>query len=241
MPTRIIYVHGMGGSPEDWLPVQKNIAGLSLPLDAKAGSPAKCGARLAEEILAQVSGAFCLCGYSMGGRMSILAAEELIKRGKKPDGLVLVSTGFGSPSDAERTARIRSDDAWATLAEEDTEAFWRKWYEQELFASFRALPEARREAWLESRKTMNIEDLSAQLRFLGPGHHEDLLPKLRDLASRGVRTLYIAGNLDKKYAELAQKVAEIPGLIVELLPGAGHILPLEAPEALGLRIRKFVQ
>lgn len=234
-------MHGMGGSPEDWLPVQKNVPGLSLPLDAKAGSPAKCAARLADEILAQVSGAFCLCGYSMGGRMAILAAEELLKRGKKPESLVLVSTGFGSSSEAERTARNRADEGWAALAEENSEAFWKKWYEQELFASFHALPEAQREAWLESRKAMDIEDLSAQLRFLGPGHHEDLLPKLRDLSLRGVRALYIAGNLDKKYAELAQKVAEIPGLIVELLPGAGHILPLEAPEALSLRIRKFVQ
>lgn len=241
MPTKVVYVHGMGGSPEDWRTVQARQPGLALPIDEEAATPAAAAAKLAEDTASLVGGSFALCGYSMGGRLAILAAQALLARKRKPDGLILISSGFGEAGDAERTERNQRDAEWADLAERDAGEFWRKWYEQELFATFPNLPEATREAWLEQRKSMDIGTLTAQLRKLGPGHHGDLRPAVKELAAKGVRVLYIAGDLDKKYSELSRTVEGIPGVTVERLGGAGHLLPLEAPEALALRIARFIK
>jgi pimeloyl-ACP methyl ester carboxylesterase len=88
---------------------------------------------------------------------------------------------------------------------------------------------------------MDIGALSSQLRNLGPGSHGDLFPILKSLPARGVRVLYIAGDLDKKYVKLSEKVGKVAGISVEIIPGAGHILPLEAPAELAGRIQRFVE
>lgn len=230
----------MGGSAEDWRPVQSRQPGLSLELDIEATSPAECAQSLADEIAKQMSGSFAICGYSMGGRISTLAAQALLAQKKKPEALILVSAGLGEP-EATREARNQRDGEWAQLAASNPDEFWKKWYDQELFASFHSQPEAAREAWMEQRKSMEIAALTAQLRFLGPGQHGDLTPVLKELCGKGVRVLYIAGELDKKYSELSRKVKEIPGVLVDTIAGAGHILPLEAPEALALRIARFIR
>ena len=127
------------------------------------------------------------------------------------------------------------------MAGSSAEEFWQKWYEQELFASFRELPEQKRKSWLEQRRSLEPAAIASQLRNLGPARHEDLFPVLNSLGAQGVRILFLAGELDPKYSALAQKIASIPGAEVEIFPGVGHIVPLEAPEALALRIKKFIR
>lgn len=241
MPTRVVYLHGMGGTPEDWRAVQARQPGLALTLEVSAGAPEECALALAGEVSKQMSGSFALSGYSMGGRMAILAARALLERKRKPDALILVATGLGGGSEEERASRNHTDEAWAALAGTKPEEFWQKWYEQDLFASFRALPEATRKTWLEQRAAIDPGELASQLSNLGPARHGDLFPVLKDLAAKGVRVLYLAGELDPKYAELAQKVGTIPGVKAEVLQGAGHVLPLEAPDALAQRIAKFIK
>lgn len=241
MPTKVIYVNGMGGSSDDWRPVQARQPGLALSPDWAADNPQECASLLADAILKHGYGSLALCGYSMGGRISLLTAAELVARRKKPDSLILVSSGFGFSSTEERAARADQDETWASLLEKNPDEFWQKWYDQEIFASFHALPEATRDAWLESKKSMDIKAITAQLRRLGPGQHDDLLPTLRRLGAGGVRILYIVGELDKKYVELSAKVRDCPGITVDVIRGAGHILPLEAPEPLALRIAKFIK
>ncbi len=231
----------MGGSSEDWRHVQSRQSGLSLPISSSSTTPTDCAAKLANAVSEQVSGSFALCGYSLGGRIALLAAHELIAKKKKPDSVILVSSGLGISTEKERAERNRKDEEWAVLAASNSEDFWGKWYAQELFASFHSAPEARRASWMEQRKTLDIDALTGQLRNLGPGRHESLLRPLKELPGKGVRVLYLAGELDKKYGELAHKVREIPGVSVEIIPGAGHVLPLEAPEALALRIARFLK
>ena len=241
MPTKVVYIHGMGGSTDDWRPVQARQPGLSLSPDWAAETPEECAALLADAVLKHVSGSFALCGYSMGGRIALLAAAELVARRKKPDGVILVSTGLGFATQEERDERIKTDEDWATLLEKDAKEFWEKWYAQDLFASFHKLPEETREAWLEGKKAMDIKPLTKQLRRLGPGNHDDLMPLVRRLGAKELRVLYLVGELDKKYLELAGKLKDCPGITVSTIPLAGHILPLEAPDALAMRISKFVK
>jgi 2-succinyl-6-hydroxy-2,4-cyclohexadiene-1-carboxylate synthase len=238
MGADLFYVHGMGGSPEDWNEVVREVPGQALQLDTNAPNPAVCASLLADQI-AELSGAhpFTVCGYSMGGRIALLAANALIQRGLPLQNLILVSTGFGESDLAIRKKRVSMDEEWALLAERDPLKFWEKWYQQPIFASFHSLPPATQEAWLSSRKSIDISSLLSQLRCLSPGHHEHLLEMLESLAGKGISVLYIVGELDKKYVELSQMVQKIGGVRVKVLPNAGHILPLEVPAKLAESIR----
>lgn len=243
MPTRVIYVHGMGGQPADWLAVQARQPGFALPLPVFSENPQECAEDLANAVLEVGAPSFALCGYSMGGRISLLAAKELLQQKKKPYALVLVSSGFGSSDPIERQQRVEKDQEWATLLEANPQEFWEKWYAQELFSSLASVPETTRIQWLENRKSIDIKEIAAQLRDLSPGQHEDLLPIVRELSAAGVRVLYLAGKRDKKYSEIAEKLGAmgLPGVSVSIIPEAGHVLPLEAPDALALRIQHFVK
>lgn len=225
----------MGGSKADWEHVNALLPGSVLELPATDSFSALIPA-LAERV---ESGSF-LCGYSMGGRIALLLAEELVRRGNPPAGLALLAAGMGFDSSAEREARLRSDDKWAGFAAASSENFWKEWYRQELFGTFRALPSAKRDAWLASRKSMDSGNLIRQLRHLGPGNHAYLVPYLRSLRENGISVLYLAGELDKKYLELGNLLAEQGLVAFQSIRGAGHILPLEAPEEVASRLKSFI-
>jgi 2-succinyl-6-hydroxy-2,4-cyclohexadiene-1-carboxylate synthase len=231
----------MGGSPEDWRHVQARQPGISLPIDTKAASPEEAALKFMKDAEDHASGSFALCGYSMGGRLALLAAAGFLDKRRKPDSLILVSSGLGLENESERSARNAQDEEWALLAEKNRDDFWKAWYQQDLFKSYHSVAEAKRAAWEESRKSMDISALTSQLRKLGPGRHENLVPLLKNLTSKGMRVLYLAGELDKKYVETSKQVQGIPGVTVETIPGAGHVLPLEAPEALAMRLIKFLK
>lgn len=198
-----------------------------------------CVGKLADQAMQNAGEEFALVGYSMGGRIAILAALELLRRGHPPSTLVLLSAGLGYSHESERAKRRKLDEEWATLAEKDPEEFWLHWYQQDLFSSYFALPAAKRAKWEKSRIPMELGALSWQLRKLGPGNHEDLAPILGQLLEKGLRVLYIVGELDKKYLELAKKVQAMEGATVAVLAGAGHILPFEAPEAVAHEIQEY--
>lgn len=241
MPTKVVYVHGMGGGPEDWRPVQTRQPGLSLEVDSSAETPEAAAKKLADQVASLVSGSFALCGYSLGGRIALLATRDLLGRKKKPDGLILVSTGLGFAGEDERSARNAKDEEWASLAASNPGEFWKKWYEQDIFASLAGVPEASRLNWLDQRKALDGDTLAGQLRHLGPGRHADLLPILKEVIAKGVKVFYIAGSLDAKYVAVSEQVKAIPGTLVDQIVGAGHIIPLEAPDALAQRIAKFIK
>lgn len=236
----LFYVHGMGGSAADWHQVRAHMPGTPLSLDPFAESPVACAKTLARQLEA-AKAPIAITGYSMGGRISLLAAEQLAASGRMPSALILVSAGLGIASEAERAKRRQQDEEWAALAHRDPALFWDRWYEQEIFASLQALHPEIKLLWEEARISMNIEALSSQLRHLGPGCHEDLRPVLSGLLRKGLRVLYIVGELDKKYLDLSKSVLEIGKATVVTVPGAGHVLPLEAPKVLAGEIRKFLE
>jgi len=230
----------MGGSPADWVRFEKFLPARALSLPRNPSSPEQCAISIADQIELAGARKFALGGYSMGGRLALFTAIELFARGIPPSRLILVSAGLGLSSEEEQKERRHLDAEWASLAENDPAAFWQRWYEQPLFASYRAMPSEIRADWENSRNPMDIGRLSEQLRNLGPGNHESLFPLLEGLLEKGLRVLYIVGELDKKYLELSRKVGEMGGAKVESIPGAGHILPLEAPEVLASKIRAFL-
>lgn len=229
---KLVYLHGMGGSPRDWDSVSALLPGLALSLPH--GLPFDQAAEKIAGELRSLHEPFVLCGYSMGGRLAIRAAKKLTGNSQLR-GLFLLSTGLGQETEEERTGRRANDERWAKRAGEDSALFWKDWYRQELFSSFHELPEGTRAKWMSDRFSLKIEHLQSQFRLLGPGNHEYLLPELRAMQKAGISVLYIAGERDKKYSSIARQL-DLP---VEILDG-GHILPIENPVAVAQSLEQFL-
>ncbi|MEQ1854880.1 MAG: 2-succinyl-6-hydroxy-2,4-cyclohexadiene-1-carboxylate synthase [Longimicrobiales bacterium] len=234
-----VMVHGFTGSSASWGPrLIDGLAGAGLTpvtvdlpghgADIGAIDPARFTLAAALE---RVGGAGAwpedLIGYSMGGRIALHFAAAYPNRVRR---LVLESASPGLVLEAERDARRRSDDDLAKRIEAEGIAWFTEfWESQPLFESrWRADPrDLARQSELRMRN--DPRSLAAALTGLGSGR----LPSLwHDLDRIGTPTLLLAGALDVKYVEVAERMcAAMPAAKLAIVPGAGHTVHLEAPEA----------
>jgi 2-succinyl-6-hydroxy-2,4-cyclohexadiene-1-carboxylate synthase len=138
---------------------------------------------------------------------------------------VLVSASPGIADPVERAARRESDEGLAQDIERvGVDAFLERWLAQPLFAT---LPRER--SGIDARRAANtVDSLTHQLRVLGQGVQPSNWERLGELR---MPVLLIAGALDTKYVDIAQRMAaQIPEVRVEIVPGAGHACHLEQPE-----------
>lgn len=166
-----------------------------------------------------------LLGYSMGGRLAL--GELLAVRFRAA---VIVSAGLNLEDEREREARRRADESWARRFESDPwDELMRAWDAQPVFGGHRVV---RREA------DYDRADLARHLRAFSPGVLQPLAPRLGEIDTP---TLWIAGELDSKYADLAGKAAaRMPAAEIWICEGAGHRVPWERPAAFVARLRRFL-
>jgi 2-succinyl-6-hydroxy-2,4-cyclohexadiene-1-carboxylate synthase len=233
MPTTVVLLHGFAGTGRAWDPVVERLdRERYMPLvpdlrghgGARDARPVTFDAVVAD-VLAAAPERFVLCGYSMGGRIAqhvALAAPARVER------LVLVATTAGLADEAERAARRADDERLAAFAERATiERFADRWAAQPLFAG--TPPEAAR-IWREDMLRNDPRALAAVLRGIGTGAMEPLWERLRTLS---VPATILAGARDPKFVALARRLAAaLPNAELVVVPGAGHGLPRETPEAI---------
>lgn len=181
---------------------------------------------MARVALDQAPEVFDLFGHSMGGRVALEVfrlAPERVRR------LALANTGvhpLGADEPAKRAAlkAIGHElgfealvDTW--LPPMVTEA---NRAEQELFEPMRQMCFDQGQAVFDAQITA----------LLGRPEQESLLPRIAS------PTLVITGELDvwSPPAQHRDLAAAIPGSTLTIVEGAGHMLPLEAPEALNQAI-----
>jgi 2-succinyl-6-hydroxy-2,4-cyclohexadiene-1-carboxylate synthase len=234
MPATVVLLHGFAGTGRAWDPVIERLdrerytplapdlrghgsAGDARPIDFDT---------TVADVLAAAPARFTLCGYSMGGRVALhvaLAAPERVER------LILVATTAGIADERERAARRGADEELAAFAETATiEQFAERWAGQPLFTG--TPPEARH-IWLEDLLRNDPRALAAVLRGLGTGAMAPLWARLPEL---GMPTVVLAGERDAKFVAIARDrlAPAIPRAELVLVPGAGHGLPREAPDAI---------
>jgi 2-succinyl-6-hydroxy-2,4-cyclohexadiene-1-carboxylate synthase len=239
MPATVVLLHGFAGTGRAWDPVVERLDReryTALAPDLRGhGSAGDARPISFDAVVADVLDAapprFALCGYSMGGRIALqvaLAAPERVER------LILVATTAGIDDEAGRAARRDADERLAVFAEAATiEQFADRWAAQPLFAT--TPPEAAR-IWREDLLRNDPRALAAVLRGLGTGAMAPLWGRLSDLT---MPATVVAGERDEKYAALADRLAAaLPDATVILVPGAGHGLPREAPEAVAAAIAR---
>jgi 2-succinyl-6-hydroxy-2,4-cyclohexadiene-1-carboxylate synthase len=225
---RVILVHGFTQSADSWqpmieaLPHDFDTIAIEVPEGLDFLSTASgIGAR---------GGPGTYVGYSMGGRLCLALAVE---RPDLVEELVLVSASPGIADERERAARRAADEQLALDVERDgVDAFLDRWLDQPLFAS---LP--RDVARVDERRRNNtVERITHQLRALGQGVQPSLWDRLSQLT---MPVTLVSGAYDRKYTELANQMAAAigDGAHTVLIPGAGHALHLEQPDALAVVLR----
>jgi len=169
-------------------------------------------------------------GYSMGGR---IAHQLAIANPRLVRGLVLVSTSPGLPN-GERRLRSQTDAALAGRIEAiGVERFVDEWLGNPITATD-ALPVLVRDADRSLRLENRAAGLAASLRGMGQA---SVAYAGEALAVLPVPIVFVAGERDTKYCDLAEAMAEPRGERPVIVPGAGHNVILENPAAIATIVR----
>jgi 2-succinyl-6-hydroxy-2,4-cyclohexadiene-1-carboxylate synthase len=236
-----VLLHGFSGSSADWAEVLPRIRGtgraavaVDLAGHGKSQTPADPSRYTMPETVRDLDAIAAKLGiaqadwigYSMGGRVALHFALAFPGRVRS---LVLESASTGIEDPDARARRRQADDALAERIEErGIEWFADYWGTLPLFETQWELPPATLTALRARRLANSTAGLAHSLRGMGQGAHGYLggrLPELR------CATLFLAGERDPKYAEVARRDSSmVPGALCVIVPGAGHTVHLEAPE-----------
>ena len=226
MTTPVVLLHGFAGTAHHW----DRVAGAMPPADVElrplelADADPLTPEGATRLVALRAPRRFVLAGYSMGGRVALHVALAL---GGRVSRLVLISASAGIEDHAARAQRRAADEALADAIErEGLERFIERWRAVPLFAGD---PAWVGEAVAEDERRCSPAVLAASLRGLGPGSMTPMWGRLSELR---MPVTILAGARDVRYVEEGRRLAEgIADATLEIIPGAGHRLAIEAPEA----------
>jgi 2-succinyl-6-hydroxy-2,4-cyclohexadiene-1-carboxylate synthase len=238
MAETVVLLHGFAGTrrawdlvadrldPERYRPLALDLRGHGDARDARPITFEAC----VGDVLAEAPDRFVLCGYSLGGRVALhvaLAHPERVSR------LVLVASTAGIEDPALRAERRATDERLAAETERGTiEEFADRWSRLPLFAGTPATALA---FWRADLLRNDPAALAAVLRGIGAGAMEPLWDRLGEL--EGVPVTLITGERDGRYSAIGRRMAAaLPDARLLVVPGAGHGLPREAPQAVAAAI-----
>ncbi|HEY9808165.1 MAG TPA: 2-succinyl-6-hydroxy-2,4-cyclohexadiene-1-carboxylate synthase [Halomicronema sp.] len=244
----ILFLHGFMGNSDDFLPIisvlSKNFCCLAVDLpghgktqvlgDNDCYTMPKTATALIN-LLKHLNISKCsLCGYSMGGRLGLylmLTFPQIFHK------VILESTSPGLENKTERLQRIQNDEKLAEiLIEADFKNFLKNWYNQPLFKSLQNHPNFRQ--LIENRLQNRPVELAKSLRYMGTGQQPPLWKKL---CQNQIPLLLLVGELDKKFTEINQKMANLCAFSrLEIVPNTGHNIHIEKPHIYSEKITRFL-
>ena len=253
----LAFVHGFLGDIHDWMPVISSVAGesdcyaVSLPGHSSSGTSeytfmensfSFTSASMAQLLDQGAASRPLLVAYSMGARVAL---DMVLSSPEKYSGLVVVSSSPGIEDEEEREARAMKDLLLsAQIRETSMQSFLEQWYEQPMFREFRECPQF--QSIVSERERIHRRGgIADALRYMSPGIQESLWPKLSGLA---VPLCVVCGERDSKYEassrEMCEAAARSPHLgegdvSMHVVPGVGHCVHLESPEALAPILASF--
>lgn len=186
-------------------------------------------AEMARLVLAQAPARFDIFGHSMGGRVALEVCRQAPDRVRR---LALVSTGIhavkpGEPESRAALQQVGYDNGFEALVDQ--------WLPPMVAGANRDTPayQVMRQMCLDAGQ----ETFDAQIRaLLGRPEVDTLLPTI------ACPTLVMTGELDS-WAPPSQHeaiAAAIPDSELVIVPGAGHMIQLEAPAAVNSAIKRWL-
>lgn len=161
-------------------------------------------------------------GYSMGGRVALLAA---LARPDLVDRLVLIGATAGLADEDERDTRRSLDRERAERVERlGVDRFVDEWLAAPMFAGLPADLEL-----LGHRRRNSAAGLAHSLRTCGTGCQPSIWDRLGEIAAP---VLVLAGAHDTKFVSIGERLAHaLPSGSFVTVPNAGHAAHAEAPDA----------
>jgi pimeloyl-ACP methyl ester carboxylesterase len=246
--TTVFALHFLGGSAREWeavaerLPPNLRLMALDLPgFGDAAGSGGHDVAAMADhvagQIRAQAPRRWMLAGHSMGAKVAAAIARRAEDGAPGLSGLAGLVTLAGSPPSPEPMAeeRRRRMLGWFAGPAEQSRA------EAEGFIDANTasrLPDPLRELAVED---VLRADRAAWMAWLERGSREDWS---RRIGLLNTPALVLAGEADSDLGPDAQRRLMAPYFSAAKLatvPGAAHLLPLEAPDAVAELIGGFAR
>jgi 2-succinyl-6-hydroxy-2,4-cyclohexadiene-1-carboxylate synthase len=238
----VVLLHGFAGSTRDWDRAAGSLAregyavlAVDLPGHGETDAPSEPWrygpeetSRDLAEILARAGATSAhWVGYSMGGRLALYVA---LGHPERVQSLVLEGVSPGIEDPREREARRVADESLARAIEvRGVPWFAEHWAARPIFASQQRLAPAVRDGLTSARLANRAAGLAGSLRGFGQG----VQPWLGDhLSSIPCPTLIVTGGADEKYDAFGTWMSlVIPDAVQQTIPGAGHNVHLERPEA----------
>jgi len=247
----IIFLHGFTGSANDWKDVASkldkrfNKIAVDLIGHGKTSSPTDVKFYKIDSITDQIEVLIrhlglkevILCGYSMGGRVTLNFAVSKLNLVK---GLILESASPGVKNKNEREKRKNSDEELASfILNNSIEDFVTKWLDQEIFGTIRRFSNEKIKMIKEEKMKNNRTSLANSLSGFGTG----VMPYLgSELIKLKFPVLLITGGLDEKFTQINQSLRKLfPSAKHKIISTAGHNTHLEEPKKFGDAVNKFLK
>ncbi|MEJ2763284.1 2-succinyl-6-hydroxy-2,4-cyclohexadiene-1-carboxylate synthase [Photobacterium sp. MCCC 1A19761] len=240
-PPVLVFLHGLLGTCRDWAAVIQQCAAypcltIDLPGHGHSREITTMGfedvnRQIIETLRQREIRHYVLIGYSMGARLAMYhACQPRPANGPTLVGLVLEGGHFGLP-ESQRSARLAHDSHWAQrFMVELPEQVLRDWYQQPVFASLNL---AQRQQLISKRKDLFGPGIAQMLRATSLANQPMLLASL---AALNLPIHYLCGDKDTKFRALAEASA----LDVSVIPGAGHNVHVERPDAFSAVLQQFL-
>ncbi|HVP07393.1 MAG TPA: 2-succinyl-6-hydroxy-2,4-cyclohexadiene-1-carboxylate synthase [Candidatus Acidoferrum sp.] len=243
-----LLLHGFQGCKEDWEALADQLRpdfrtlSVDLPGHGSTEVASDEGYRIDTcvggliDLLNELSIKKChLVAYSMGGR---LAFHMIAKCAHRVDKAVIESASLGIRSEQKRAERMEHDDSLARELERyGLETFLQRWYDQPMFAVLKS-DHHRFTTMLDRRRHNNSHQLALSLRFMGTGRQQ---PLLDEIAKSTVPVLFLAGEHDTKFRQIADELAATcPSVRSHIVEGAGHTIHFEKPKLFCNLVRNFL-
>lgn len=180
-----------------------------------------------------------IVGYSMGGRLGLYLTLHFPERFIK---VVLESASPGLQTDAERLARIKTDNLITRklrriFAQHEFHVFLNNWYQQPIFGNLKNHPGY--QSMLETRVTNNPLELAKSLQFMGTGYQPSLWEKL---SKNQLPWLLIVGEYDEKFVKINSAIFYTTKLAqLKIINQVGHNIHLENTLVFVENIKNFFQ
>ncbi|MEQ4675531.1 2-succinyl-6-hydroxy-2,4-cyclohexadiene-1-carboxylate synthase [Providencia vermicola] len=235
----LIWLHGLLGSADDWLPVIgqfNDYRSLAINLPGHGGSQKETcqGFEHFDEQLIRLLqyhqvDEYYLIGYSLGARLAMHFACFYQPKGLL--GLVIEGGNVGLDDMQARRDREKNDKAWAQrFRTEPIKKVLNDWYQQTVFAD---LSPEQRNKLIELRQENNPHGIADMLESTSLSQQPFLVPNLHQLSCP---YHYFCGERDQKFRSVSQQYT----LPLTLIENAGHNAHRENPTGYATALHHFL-